>query len=243
MGFGQKRDVSFMKTPPSTLAWSGLSVGYRTEHPILSHLRGSLVNGGLHVFIGRNGTGKSTLIRTLAGLQRPLSGEVRFNERKVHEMEARTRAACVAYVDSTPPRASELSVGEVLSLVEPDAHIAREVLGGMGAASWWERRLDTLSDGQSQRVMLVRAALQQTPWILLDEPTAFLDVPARKAFWNMAEEHARKGCGLIVATHDYAELANMEMLASVTLVKNGALTSLDPLQTAEEWTAQMGAEL
>jgi len=214
------------------------SIGYSGRLPLLSRIRFAWRPGGIHLLLGRNGAGKSTLIRTLAGLMRSMDGEVRIAGESVFALSSKDRARRLAYVHSTPPRTSELKVGEVLLLQRCEEAEARRMLHEFGDESWWERPLSALSDGEAQRVMFARCMLQRTDWILLDEPTAFLDAVARRRFWNLLEQAAQMGRGILVATHDFTEI-DKRLIASVTLVSSAGLTELDPSQSPADWTMEM----
>lgn len=177
-----------------------------------------LACGAIHAILGANGAGKSTLVRTVAGLQPAMSGRLRIGEHDVPGLSPRERARRVAFVASTPPAASGLTAGEVLGLMpgtERDHRAALEQLGDLG---WWEARLFELSDGQRQRVMLARAFLQDTPWMVLDEPTAFLDAQSRSVLFGLLDGLAIAGRGVVLTTHDLHLLQNMRALGGVYAV-------------------------
>lgn len=195
-----------------------------------------LACGKLHAFIGPNGAGKSTIVRTMTGLQRPLSGSVHIGPDDVHALKPRERAQRVAFVASTPPVASGLTAGEVLGLMPGTEREHRAALVQMGEAGWWGVRLSELSDGQRQRVMLARAFLQQTPWIVLDEPTAFLDARTRTTLFEHLNDLAERGIGIVLTTHDLHLLNGQQQLGSV----HAFGTELMPLETSgsvAEWEA------
>ena len=199
----------------------------------------SIRGGGFHLLVGRNGAGKSSLLRAMAGLQSLQGGFIVLNGRDVHAMSSAERAQALAFVASTPPRTSQLRVVEVLNLAASNAEQVSEVLAQYGDLEWAQQRLDALSDGQAQRVMFARAVLQGTPWIFMDEPTAFLDVPSRRAFWTRAVEVARQGTTLVLATHDYEQLAGELQPSSVHLIEARNIIALDPSETPSRWTERM----
>ena len=199
----------------------------------------SIRGGGIHLLVGRNGSGKSSLLRAMAGLQALQGGSIVLNGRDVHAMPSAERAQALAFVASTPPRTSQLRVVEVLNLAASNAERVSEVLAQYGDLAWAQQRIDALSDGQAQRVMFARAVLQGTPWIFMDEPTAFLDVPSRKAFWTRAVEVARQGTTLVLATHDYEQLAGEIQPSSVHLIEAKNIVALDPRETPSQWTERM----
>ena len=199
----------------------------------------SIPVGGLHLLIGRNGAGKSSLLRSMAGLQAIQGGVIALNGHNVHGMSSAERAKRVAFVASTPPRTSQLRVQEVLGLASSSTARVAEVLAMFGETAWAQQRMDSLSDGQAQRVMFARAVLQEAPWIFMDEPTAFLDVPSRKAFWKHAVDVADQGTTIVLATHDYEHLAGAVKLASVHLVASQSVMALDPSGPPKGWTERM----
>ena len=199
----------------------------------------SIRGGGIHLLVGRNGAGKSSLLRAMAGLQSLQGGSIVLNGSDVHAMPSAERAQALAFVASTPPRTSQLRVVEVLNLAASNAASVSEVLAQYGDVAWAEQRMDALSDGQAQRVMFARAVLQGTPWIFMDEPTAFLDVPSRRAFWSRAVEATGQGTTLVLATHDYEQLAGEIQPSSVHLIEARNIISLDPEETPSQWTKRM----
>lgn len=195
---------------------ANLRIGYRNKAIGTAFSAEVSPSGGaLILLVGRNGSGKSTLLRTLAGLQSPLEGEVMIEGLALHSMNIRKRATLLSFVQTTPPHYTDLTVGEVvalgaypLPLNANDAVVLAE-LDRLGIVTLTDRRLDGISDGERQKAMIARALVQDTPVILMDEPTAFLDYPSRIDWWKHVDQMRESGKTLIVSTHDLAMVQNV----------------------------------
>jgi ABC-type cobalamin/Fe3+-siderophores transport system ATPase subunit len=218
---------------------SALSVGYFGHPNVLSELSFEWRGKGIHLIIGENGSGKSTLIRTLAGLQNPTAGHAIWDGEDVSFISSPRRILKMAFVQSIPPRQSELTVDEALALNEPNQGKVKDWLCAFGLMQMRHKSLCDLSDGLAQRVMLVRAILQDTPWILLDEPTAFLDVKSRQVMWSQLSALVEQGRHIMVSSHDYHLLEGNPDLISVTAIRSSGLMPLDPAGSFEEWNASI----
>jgi|TARA_B110000459_G_C16623201_1_gene503164 iron complex transport system ATP-binding protein len=230
---------------------SGLILGYKGMPDLTSHIHKSFNGPGIYAFVGRNGSGKSTLLRTILGLQSSVAGEVFIGEMNdgvsVKSLSFEKRAQIFAYVESTPPKTSGLRVAEVLQLANDMSSVGSgRDIELWGLENLMNRRLDTLSDGQALRVMFARASAQGASWILLDEPTAFLDIPSRKKLVQMLKEFS-KTRGIIIATHDLHSLAEMQPVG-VSEVCGFGLKDLEIKADSNEelvdkWEEDLGALL
>src|SRR5262249_11763432 len=147
--------------------------------------------GELACVLGPNGIGKSTLLRTLAGMQPPLRGSVEVAGSDLHTLTGTELARRLAVVLTDRVDVRGLSVRRVVELGRyaysdwrgrlgaQDRHAVDRALDAAGACHLAERDVGRLSDGERQRVMIARALAQQPQLLVLDEPTAFLDVPSR----------------------------------------------------------------
>lgn len=165
--------------------------------------------------LGRNGAGKSTLMRTIAGLQPGLAGVVRLDEVDVTAMTAAERARQIAVVLTERPASPGLTVSDVVLLgrqpftnwqgrfSDEDRSIAADALGKAGASAFTARYFDDLSDGERQRVMIARALAQTPKLMVLDEITAFLDLPGRVEVMGLLRRQAREsGSAVLLSSHD-----------------------------------------
>ena len=155
----------------------------------------------MHLLLGGNGSGKSSLLRTLVQALPALSGKVSMSDgdQELRPRSERHWTKSMAFVSSRPPQQVGLTVEEVWALSGNPSDVEAWHPDLMGLAS---SRLSELSDGQAQQVMVARAMLQSDRWLVLDEPTAFLDVKAQRRLWRMLEGHVARGGGVLMATHD-----------------------------------------
>ena len=144
----------------------------------------------------------------------------------------------IAFVPSRPPQQVGLTVKGVWALSGNPSEVEEWHPDLMGLAA---SRLSELSDGQAQQVMVARAMLQSNRWLVLDEPTAFLDVQAQRRLWSMLDVHVDRGGGVLMATHDLwgverwaqAESKATLALSSLSMIRQGTLHAL-PLQSSKE---------
>lgn len=199
-----------MNEPP--LRYAGLGLGHRRRPLPLPPLTGEVRAGECVALWGRNGVGKSTLLRTLAGLLPPLGGSVWLGGCDQARLSPRQTARRVSFVPARRPDTGRLGVDEVVALGRmpwgpgaDDARLVAEALGRAGCAQLAGRRADTLSDGEAARVMVARALAQQTPLLLLDEPTAFLDHEAKRGLMALLRRLALdEGRAVLLSSHDLA---------------------------------------
>ncbi|MCV7257981.1 ATP-binding cassette domain-containing protein [Mycobacterium shimoidei] len=195
-----------------------LAIGYRrrrTTTTVATGLRARARRGELTVLLGPNGCGKSTLIRTLCGLQAALDGQVLLDGVDLTQVpaDALARRVAVVLTDRVDPgllSARELAglgriphLGISGRLTPDDDAVVDEALAAVNAAHLAARPAAELSDGERQRVLTARALAQQPSVLLLDEPTAFLDVPSRTGLLEMLRELARNhNLAVVLSTHD-----------------------------------------
>ena len=211
-------------TPNPSLAFHALTTGYchGSRQSIVGRgLEGSLPRGTLTALLGTNGAGKSTLLRTLAGLQPPLAGEIFWEGNSLASLTPEERAKRLSIVLTVRPETGNLTVREVVALgrlphrqglwgsrnAAADAEAVERAMRLTTTSAWSERPVSRLSDGERQRVFIAKALAQETPLILLDEPTAFLDYPSRVQFFNLLKRLTNEmGKTVLLSSHD-VELA------------------------------------
>ncbi|HIY48126.1 MAG TPA: ABC transporter ATP-binding protein [Candidatus Alistipes faecigallinarum] len=189
-----------------------LAYGRRT---LLEEVCAEFAPRSLTALIGRNGTGKSTLLRAIAGLNPAAKGDVCLCGRPLAELAPQQRAATVSFVTTERVRIANLACEDVVALGrapytnwigrlrEEDRQIVHRALEQVGMGAFARKTMDRMSDGECQRVMIARALAQDTPVILLDEPTAFLDLPNRYELAILLRRlaHEERKC-ILFSTHD-----------------------------------------
>lgn len=225
---------------------SHLSVGYKVGHAVVSDINLALQSGKLACLIGENGVGKSTLLKTLTGFLPKLEGSLLLDGKDISEFSQRALARQISIVLTQKPDVQNLTVEEIVGLGRSpytgffgklhanDQQIVDESITAVGIEKLKNRMIQTLSDGERQKVMIAKALAQQTPVIFLDEPTAFLDFSSKVETFQLLQRMAHEmGKLVLLSTHDL-ELA--VRFSDTLLQVNG-----DGLRTVsnEEVTHQM----
>lgn len=200
------------------LSAENLSVGYRSGKKVTTVLSGlnlTLRRGELVCLLGANGIGKSTLLRTVSGVQAPLAGRITIDGRDMSQCSPQelSRLISIVYTDRT--LAGALTVRELVSLGRHPytgffgrlSRADREVIADAIEAVRMSHKADayvaTLSDGERQKVMIARALAQEAPVIILDEPTAFLDVASRIDTMRQLHDLAvARDKAILLSSHD-----------------------------------------
>lgn len=191
-----------------------LSVGYE-KRLLIENANCKIEGGRLTALIGRNGAGKSTLLRALAGLSMPIAGKVIIEGRDISHIPPIEKAKLISFVTTERIRIANLRCRDVVALgrspytnwigriSHEDEEIVMKSLALVGMEEYAERDMNKMSDGECQRIMVARALAQDTPVLLLDEPTSFLDLPNRydtcMLLANLA--HSENKC-VLFSTHE-----------------------------------------
>jgi iron complex transport system ATP-binding protein len=197
----------------AALAFEDVAFAYGAS-PVFRGLHLEVEPGELTAVLGPNGTGKSTWVRLAAGSLRPQRGTVRLFGRDLRTWEAAERARTVAVVPQESPLEFEFRVHEIVAMgrspyqgllgleSEADRHAVTEALRVTDMEAHAGRPLAALSGGEMQRVVLARALAQQPRLLLLDEPTAHLDLKHRLAIYALLERLHGEGMTTVVVSHD-----------------------------------------
>lgn len=196
-----------------------VTIGYRGDEALCSDINVSANSGEAVALIGSNGTGKSTLLRSIAALAKIREGVITLDGKLISAMPSHCRATTLAMVTTESINAAYTTVRQIIELgrvpysgwagkLSPeDIEVVDRAMESTKSTEFAKRTIDTLSDGQRQRVMLARAIAQTTPLLLLDEPTAFLDPENREMIISLIEELATKTNKIIIYSTHEVELA------------------------------------
>ncbi len=193
---------------------SDFSIGY-SSRMLLERVNTSFDRGQLTALIGRNGSGKSTLLRAIAGLNRHYTGDVLIDDKDIRSLSPGSLAKYLAFVTTERTRIPNLRCEDVVAIgrapytnwigrmQDIDREIVMDAIRSVGMESYARRTMDTMSDGECQRIMIARALAQDTSVILLDEPTSYLDMPNRYELCSLLSELAHnEGKCIIFSTHE-----------------------------------------
>lgn len=223
-----------------------LTVGYGNK-AILSDINQTIELGQLVCLLGANGVGKSTILRTIAGFQPPLCGTILLNEQDMSSFSTAQRSKAISVVLTERVEVPCMNVVDLVgmgrspytgffgTLTKEDKNIVNEAIDMVGISHLATRTFDTLSDGERQKVLLAKALAQQTPVILLDEPTAFLDFHAKvstlRLLLRLAHETNKT---ILLSTHD-VEMA-IQLSDALWIVQNGEIKAGTTLSLTESGT-------
>ena len=209
-----------MKKLPQSIALSGqnLSLGYihqKAKKEILSDLDFALFSGELTCLLGPNGVGKSTLIKAILGQIHPWKGRIQLDQRSITDYSVEELAKQIAVVLTDPVFPGNMTVGQLVALgrtphtgwsgkLNPaDREIVEKALTDTKITYLREERLSEISDGQRQKAMIARALAQDGKVMILDEPTAHLDLVNRFEIMSLLREIAHsQQKAILVVTHD-----------------------------------------
>ena len=182
---------------------------------IASNLNATLNSGEMTCLLGPNGAGKSTLLRTLAAFQPALGGKVEVMGQDIKKYTSQELAKLVSVVLTDNSGIKNMTAEEVVAmgrspytgfwgkLKEKDKVVIKKCLGWVGIEDLKDRKMQTLSDGERQKVMIAKAIAQETPIIFLDEPTAYLDYPSKIAMMLLLHRLAKAlKKTIFMSTHD-----------------------------------------
>lgn len=201
-----------------TIRLEELAIGYTARHSVKVVAEGisePISSGELTCLIGENGAGKSTLLRTLSGFLLPLSGAIDIMGKPLKSYKETELAKVIGVVLTEKQNIQNMTVEELVGmgrspytgfwgrLHDEDRDKVSSAIDLVGIAELRDRLVQTLSDGERQKVMIAKALAQETPIIFLDEPTAFLDYPSKVEILNLLHRlSSEEGKTIFLSTHD-----------------------------------------
>lgn len=226
------------------ISLSNISVGYSGTE-LVTGANAEFAERSVNLIIGRNGTGKSTILRSMMGICPPLSGHIVINGTDIFTLTSIQRARLIASVTTARFNVDSLRVKDIVALgrapytnwigkmQKEDTDIVFSSLEKVGMENFSDRSVGSLSDGEYQKTMIARALAQQTPVIILDEPTAFLDIPTRfsvcRLLWTLAHDNGK--C-IVYSTHDID--SSLEYSDSVSIIEDRRLESIPSSQAGDK---------
>jgi iron complex transport system ATP-binding protein len=224
--------------PGGSLVISGLTVE-RAGRVVVDGLSAAVRPGSITALIGPNGAGKSSVLKAILGLIPSRNGTVTLDGQDVLAMERRRRARAIGYVPQRSLMSASMSVinlvatgrfahhGALARLSRTDRDAIEHALGQVDASALAERRFDELSGGECQRVLLARALATGSRTILLDEPTAGLDIGHALSALRLMRQLADQGCTLLVVLHHFDEVRRISDQA--VLMHQGRVLAQGPV--------------
>ncbi len=237
-----------------------LSVGYqhprRTPTTVLAQLNATLHAGQLTCLVGANGIGKSTLLRTLAAFQPPIAGQMHYYSGEqaapinLATLSQARLARLVSVVLTAKPSVENLSVEQIVALGRSpytniwgtlradDRRMVAWAMDVVGITGLRHRLVQTLSDGERQKMMIAKALAQDTPVILLDEPTAFLDYKSKVEVLGLLARLAHETNKMVLlSTHDLEQVVHAaDALWVVAKQQLGDGTQLSDQSDSSDWS-------
>ena len=201
-----------------TIKIQNLSIGYVGKNDVkivAKDITATIYSGELTCLLGANGVGKSTLLRTLSAFQPKLEGEIFIEGKEISEFTDKQLSHVISVVLTEKPDIRNMTVEELVglgrspytgfwgTLTKDDLAIVNKAIHLVGIDALQGRMIQTLSDGERQKVMIAKALAQETPVIYLDEPTAFLDYPSKVEMMQLLFKLSRETDKTIfLSTHD-----------------------------------------
>lgn len=239
------------------LSATDLVIGYKGKNPveIAGPLNFDISNGNLYGLIGINGIGKSTLLKTLSGLLPPMKGKVLINKQDIFNIKNQERAKYISLVLTDKINSGFATVKEIVKMgrypytnwqfgiSKTDEDIINQALMSVSIEDKQNSLFSELSDGNKQKVMIAKALAQDTPMMILDEPTVHLDIKNRFVILELLQNLSKtQGKTILFSGHDLEYMLkfcdqlmlmtpnNLTIKNPATLMEQGAITKAFDLE-------------
>ena len=175
---------------------------------MINGVNATFTAGNIYTLLGPNGSGKTSLLKLLSGLWLPSSGSIAWQDTPLWELTQRQRSQLLSLVPQAPQPQFDFTVAEIVAMGsyprqrQIETAAVTDALNQVNLAELATRPITTLSSGERQRAYIARALMTRSPVLLLDEPTANLDIKHLLEIWQLLEKFKGEGKVIIVATHD-----------------------------------------
>ncbi len=203
-----------MSKSQNTFQLKNISIGHK-NNVLVENISINIQAPCLVGLIGNNGIGKTTLLKTISGLQKKIEGAISYNEKEITILANKEISKIITFSFAFNSNTFPISVYELISmgrypylnnmatLTNTDNAVILEAINTMGISHLKDKLITSISDGERQKAYIAKALAQQTPVLLLDEPTAFLDYTSKKYFFKTIKENTvAKNVITIISSHD-----------------------------------------
>lgn len=198
------------------------SVGKRTLIHSFTH---SFETGKVYGLLGLNGSGKTTLLKLLAGIWTETSGKLLWNENELAKLSRLERSQLMTFVPNSPPLYFDYTVRDIIAMgayanrPKNLEQLLDSAIQTVDLTPLQDRLITNISSGERQRAYIARALVTESPILLLDEPTASLDIKQSAAIWELILHLRNEGKLLVIATHDLVRAH--ELTDEILTIENG----------------------
>lgn len=202
-----------------SIVLKGVTSGYGRDKPIVENIDLEIATGEVTVLIGPNGCGKSTLLKTIGRLLKPRSGSIRVDDLDVGRSDSKAVARTIAYLPQSPAVPTSITVEQLVGYGRAphqsilgfrsarDVELIDRAIATTELTELRKKPVTELSGGQRQRAFIAMALAQDTPYVMLDEPTTFLDIRYQFETLELVRQLHDAGRTSILVLHDIAQAA------------------------------------
>lgn len=217
-----------------SISFNNLSLGYGS-HTVLENINLELPSGCITALLGPNGCGKSTLLKSITKILTPTKGEVKFQGKDISKIDTKIFSTQISLLPQVQPIPEGITVETLISygrspytgfwgkVTQSDKNFMYQVMEEVGVLDLKDSYLNELSGGQRQRAWLAMVLAQDTPYILLDEPTTYMDINHQVELMSILRRLNKKGKTIIVVLHDINQAARY--CDHLVLLKKGKLVA------------------